>query len=149
MGCFCLRSWSPVGPGRRWLLFTLRPRGPVLGGGIQRELKIPRAPGARASTAHSLEPDPAPTASPSVGYVPSAASLLLLQRPFLQPGGVVGEQGFRAVPSCTAAVLEKGRTCMWESRAQSDSPLENPYCLVQSAAPAETWQLSPAMATSV
>lgn len=33
------------------------------------------------------------------------------------------------------AVLAKGRICRWESRAQSDSFLENLYCLVQSAAP--------------
>lgn len=40
----------------------------------------------------------------------------------------------RAALSCTA-VLAKGRIGMWESRAQSDSFLENPYCLVQECSP--------------
>lgn len=35
------------------------------------------------------------------------------------------------------AVLAKGRICRWESKAQSDSFLENFYCLVQSAASSE------------
>lgn len=63
MGSFCLRSWSPVGPGRRWLFFTLQPRGPVLGGGILQELKIPRAPGLGLVQHTHWSQTPAPTAS--------------------------------------------------------------------------------------
>lgn len=58
VGRFCLRSWSPVGPGRRWLLFTLQPRGPVLGGRRRQELRDPKSPGTEAGAVRSLEPDP-------------------------------------------------------------------------------------------
>lgn len=129
-----------MGPGRRWLLFTLQPRGPVLGGERQQELKIPRAPGPGLAQCTPWSQTPAPRhslISPFVGCVPSAgSSTSLLQLPFLQPAGVVGElihmQGAQSSPVLHCCST-KGRICLWESRAQRDSFLENPHwlCRVQ------------------
>lgn len=98
--------------------------------GDSRNLEIPRAhrPGLALCAHRSQTLDPTAPLHPPWAVYPQVISQTLPPPPCLQPGGVVGKLASRAG-------LAKGRICTWARRAQRDSFLENPFCLVQSAAP--------------
>lgn len=131
-----------MGPGRKWLLFTLQPRGPVLGGERQQELKIPRAPGPGLAQCTPWSQTPAPRhslISPFVGCVPSAgSSTSLLQLPFLQPAGVVGElihmQGAQSSPVLHCC-SNKGQDLLVGEQGPERLIPRKSSLVVQSAAP--------------
>lgn len=97
--------------------------------GDSRNLEIPRAhrPGLAVCAHWNETLDPTAPLDPQAVY-PQVISQTLPLRPCLQPGGAVGKLA-------SSAGLAKGRISTWASRAQRDSFLGNPSCLVQRAAP--------------